>query len=204
MKHIQIIKQLQEILSDNPKQRIEKAREPRVDDTPPQRVNTATPQRMETSMTSSGSPTDPIILRKTPRIHQRHTRRNIPMPTIMKVAEPHSETITAKTRSNHQPVAENKHPSVPAAHRHAPPPSLICTYHSTSPKGKPAPAPITQDEEEPTEVTKLATTNLRRPPRITSYINPRTSSTAMAELHQFIGNSFPLSVPEDRKSVVHR
>ena len=39
---------------------------PRVDDTPPQRVNTATPQRVDTSMTSSGSPIDPRILRKTP------------------------------------------------------------------------------------------------------------------------------------------
>ena len=125
MKHIQIIKQLQEILSKNPQQRIEKAQEPRVDDTPPQRVNTATPQRVDTSMTSSGSQTDPRILRKTPCIHQRHTRRNTPMPTIMKVEEPHSETITAKTRSNHQPVAKNKHPSVPSAHRYVPPPSLV-------------------------------------------------------------------------------
>ena len=59
MKHVKIIKQLQEIPYDNPQQRIEKAREPRVDDTPPHRVNTATPQRVDTSMTSSGSPTDP-------------------------------------------------------------------------------------------------------------------------------------------------
>ena len=57
MKHIQIIKQLQEILSDNPQQRKEKAQEPRVEDTPPQRVNTATIQRVDTGMTSSGSPT---------------------------------------------------------------------------------------------------------------------------------------------------
>ena len=143
MKHIQIIKKLQEILFDNTQQRIEKAREPRVENTPPQRVNIATPQRVDRGMTSSGSPTDPRFLRTTPRIHQRHTRRNTPMPTIMKVAEPHSETITTKTRSNQQPVAENEHPSVPAAHRYVPTPLLICTYHSTSPKGKPAPAPIT-------------------------------------------------------------
>ena len=113
------------------------------------------------------------------------------MPTIMKVAEPHSETITEKIRNNQQPVAENKHPSVPAAHRYVPPPSLICTYHSTSPKGKPVPAPITQDKEEPTEVTKLATKNLRRSPRITSYVNPCTAGIAMAALHQFIGNELP-------------
>ena len=48
---------------------------------------------------------------------------------------------------------------------------------------------MTQDKEEPTEVTKLATTNLRRSPRITSYVNPRTAGIAMAELHQFIGNT---------------
>ena len=112
------------------------------------------------------------------------------MPTIMKVAEQHSETKTAKTHSNQQPVAENEHPSVPAAHRYGPPLLTICTYHSTSPKGKPAPAPITQDKEEPTEVTKLATTNLRRSPRITSYVNPRTAGIAMSALHQFIGNAF--------------
>ena len=34
MKHIDIIKQLQEILSNNPQQRVEKAREPRVDNNP--------------------------------------------------------------------------------------------------------------------------------------------------------------------------
>ena len=51
MKNIDIIKQLQAILSDNPQQRVEKAQEPRVDNTPTQRVNTATPQRVDTSMT---------------------------------------------------------------------------------------------------------------------------------------------------------
>ena len=143
-------------------------------------------------MTSSGSPTDPRVHRKTPRIHQQHTRRNTPMPTITEFAEPHSETKTAKTRSNQQPVAKNEHHSVPAAHRYVPPPTPlpIYTYHSTSPKGKPAPAPITQDEEEPTEVTKLATTNLRRSPRITSYVSPHTDGIAMAALHQFIVNAF--------------
>ena len=50
--------------------------------------------------------------------------------------------------------------------------------------------PITEDEEEPTEVTKLATTNPRRSPRITSYVNPRTAGISMAALHQFIGNAF--------------
>ena len=43
IKHINIIKQLQSILSDNPRQRVEKAGEPRVDNTPPKRVNSATP-----------------------------------------------------------------------------------------------------------------------------------------------------------------
>ena len=88
------------------------------------------------------------------------------MPAIMEVTELHSETKTAKTRINQQPVAENEDHSVPAAHRYVPSPTPlhICTYHSTSPKEKPMPAPITQDEEEPTEVTRLATTNLRRSP----------------------------------------
>ena len=96
MKHIDVIKQLQTILSENPQQRVEKAREPRVDNTPPQRVNTATPQRVDTGMTSYGIPTDPRVLRTTPHIHQRHTRRNIPMTTIIKVADLHSETKTEK------------------------------------------------------------------------------------------------------------
>ena len=93
-KHIAINKQLQSILSNNPRQRVDKAQEPRVDNTPPQRVNTATPQRVDTCMTSSDSPTDTRVLRMTPRIHQRHTRRNTQMPDIMEVAEPHPEQGT--------------------------------------------------------------------------------------------------------------
>ena len=114
------------------------------------------------------------------------------MPDIMEVAEPHPETKTATTCSNQQPVAKNEHHSVPAAHRYVPPPTPlpICTYHATSPKGKTASAPITQDKEEPTQVTKLATTNLRRSPRITGYVSPCTSGIAMESLHQFIGNAF--------------
>ena len=180
IKQIAIIKKLQEILSNNPRQRVEKAREPRVDNTPPQRVNTATLQRVNTGMTSNGSPKYPRVLRTTPHIHQRHTRQNTPMPAIMEVAEPHTETKTATKQINQQPVNENEHHSVPAAHRYAPPPTPlpICTYHLPSRKGKPAPAPITQDKEEPKQVPKLAT-NLRRPPRITSYVSPRTAGIEM-------------------------
>ena len=149
-------------------------------------------------MPSSGSPMDPRVLRTTPRIHQLHTRWNTPMPAIMEVSEPRPETKTAMTHSNQQPIAENEHHSVPAAHRYVPLPLTICTYHSTSPKGKPAPAPITRDKEEPTEVTKLATRNLRCSPRITSYVNPRTAGIAMTALHQFIGNA----LLQDMKRIV--
>ena len=113
------------------------------------------------------------------------------MPAIMEVAEPQPDTRTATTHSNHQPVAENEHHSVPATHRYIPPPTKlpICTYHSPSPKVKLAPAPITQDKEEPKQVSKL-TANLRRSPRLTSYVSPRTAGIAVAALHQFIGNAF--------------
>ena len=113
------------------------------------------------------------------------------MPAIMDVTEPHPETRIATTHSNQQPVDKNEQHSVPAAHRYAPPPTPlpICTYHSTSPKGKPAPAPITQDEEEPKQVSKLAT-NQRRSPRITSYVSPCTAGIAVTALKQFIGNTF--------------
>ena len=109
----------------------------------------------------------------------------------MEVAEPYPDTITATTHSNQQPVAKNEHHSVPATHRYVllPTPLPICTYHSSPPKRKPAPAPITQDKEEPKQVSKLAT-NLRRSPIITSYVSPRTADIAVAALHQFIGNAF--------------
>ena len=92
IKHIAIIKQLQAILSDNPRQRVDKAQESRVDNRPQQWVNTDTPQRVDTVITSSFTPTDPRVHRMTPHIHQLHIIRNIPMPTIMEVAEPHPET----------------------------------------------------------------------------------------------------------------
>ena len=46
MKHIDIIKQLQAILSDNPRQRVEKARESRVDNTPTQSVSAGSHQAL--------------------------------------------------------------------------------------------------------------------------------------------------------------
>ena len=59
------------------------------------------------------------------------------------------------------------------------------------------PAPITQDEGEPKQVSKIAT-NLRRSPIITSYVIPRTAGIAGAELYQFIGNAFL----QDMKQIV--
>ena len=114
------------------------------------------------------------------------------MPAIMELVEPHSETKASKTHINQQPVANSEHHSVPDVHRYVPPPTPlpICTNHSTSPKEKPAPVPITQDEEKPTEVNTLAITNLGRSPRITIYVSPRTAVIAMSALHQFIGNAF--------------
>ena len=50
-KYIAIINQLKEILSDNPRQRVDNARGPRVDNAPPQRVDAAAPQRVNAGMT---------------------------------------------------------------------------------------------------------------------------------------------------------
>ena len=162
-----------------------------MENTSPQRVNTATTQRVDTGMTSSGNQMDPRVLSTTPLTHQQHTIRNTPIPAIMEADEHHPEPKTVTTLSNQQPVADNEHHLVPAAHIYVPPPTLlsICTYHPPSPKGKLAPAPITQDEEEPNQVSKLAT-NLRRSPRINSYVSPRLDGIAMVALHQFIGNAF--------------
>ena len=70
IKLITVIKQLQEILSDNPRQKVDNAQGPRVENTPPQKVNAVTTQRVDIGMTSSEIPTDPIVLRTTPHIHQ--------------------------------------------------------------------------------------------------------------------------------------
>ena len=56
-------------------------------------------------------------------------------------------------------------------------------------KVKLVPAPITQDKEKLEQLSKLAT-NLRRSPRITSYVSPRTAGIAVEALHQFIGKLF--------------
>ena len=76
IRHTKVLKGLAAILSNNP----------------PQRVNTSAPQRVEQKALSSNSPTSLRVIKGTKLIHQRVTRRNIPMPTIMEVEEPPAAT----------------------------------------------------------------------------------------------------------------
>ena len=91
-KHIAILKELNTILSNNGK-RVVNTGEPRVDGTQPPRVVAAAPPRVRSGMSTSNSPTCPRNLRTTPRVHQRLTRSNTPMPTVMEVAEPPRTTL---------------------------------------------------------------------------------------------------------------
>ena len=65
----------------------------------------------------------------------------------------------------------------------------IFTYHSPYPKVNPEPAPITQDEEDPEQVSKPST-KLRCSPRIKGFVSPHTAGIEVGALHQFMGNAF--------------
>ena len=85
IRHAKILQRLGAILSNNP----------------PKRVDTNAPQRVEQSATSSNSLTSPRVIKGTKLIHQRVTRSNVPMPTIMEVEEPPRDSQMTTRRSKH-------------------------------------------------------------------------------------------------------
>ena len=80
---------------------------PRVNPTPLPRVHTANKEKPLQPSTSTNS-TSPKVLATTPRVHQRHTRNNTPMPTI------HEESKQSLQRTRRrEKVAESTSP-IPA------------------------------------------------------------------------------------------
>ena len=96
-RHAKAIEQLTEIL--------ENRQEPR--------VGTSQPPRVVGEATTSIDATSPKVIKKTPLVHQRQTRRNTPMPTIMEGDE--------ATRANKDIITQGI--KAPAARRARPPPT---------------------------------------------------------------------------------
>ena len=63
-------------------------------------MDTSAPQRVEQKASSSNSPTSPRVIKGTKLIHQRVTRSNTPIPTIMEVEEPPRDHQVTKRKGN--------------------------------------------------------------------------------------------------------
>ena len=83
IRHAKVLKQLAAILRNNP----------------PQRVDTSAPQRVEQKASPLNSPTSPRVIEGTKVVHQKVTRSDIPMPSIMEVNEPPRDQQVATQRS---------------------------------------------------------------------------------------------------------
>ncbi len=87
LQHIKVLKQLTAIINGEA---------PRVDGQQPPRVAAQQPRRVGNPTTSNDT-TDPKVIRRAPRIHQRHTRNNAPIETIVEEEEAPRETNHPQT-----------------------------------------------------------------------------------------------------------
>ena len=86
--HLRHIRRLNYILSRYQQSRVDSVGSPRVDAIKPPGVDQVEPQRVTRTILYPNSPTYQKVIRTTPRVHQRQTRRNTPLLTIMEVTDP--------------------------------------------------------------------------------------------------------------------
>jgi hypothetical protein len=128
-RHLKCIRNLRANITAYPPQRVQNTGAPRVGEAQPQRVDTPPLPRLDNNLSPLNSPTAPKTIHATPRIHQQHTRRNTPMPTIMEVMELHHLSITHPAM---QP------PPVPKQQ----PPFKSTTRHTSTPRARAKPRTI--------------------------------------------------------------
>ena len=93
-KYITAIRSLTAVIGNHPTQETQGS--PRVGETPTMTMEPNQPPIVDGGTHHGHHLLDPETIRKTPRIHQRRTRQNVPMPAIMEVAVPPSEVPTQR------------------------------------------------------------------------------------------------------------
>ena len=107
VRHARIIQQLNDIMSNT-------TPSPRVGSTNEQPSNPSSAPRVRGQASTSNNTTAPDVIRQAPRIHQRQTRNNTPMPTIMETIEP---TVEPPNHPTSRPISEPHTPTAPDSSR---------------------------------------------------------------------------------------